>query len=213
MIPGGHARTHKKWIPRTGPGTGTGPGTSPETGPGTLVLLFQITCSQPKPVVLGPVPGQGPGTSPRSGVWSWDWSHGPDTGPGTGPRTSPGGSPSLIESWCIGSQFKLLCCHLKPLQTPFRTGTQDTGQGPRSPLPATKPARAVIDVLVVVEDPWIYSASESNTVKSNRARLGPACCRRPVQGNFGRASFRATPGEATAPGPTRSDLGASRPKR
>ena len=58
-------------------------------------------------------------------------------------------------------------------------------------------------------------------VEPNRARLGPAWtgspspgpCRRPVQGNFGRASFRATPGEATAPGPTRSDLGASRPKR
>ena len=33
------------------------------------------------------------------------------------------------------------------------------------------------------------------------------------KGSFGRASFRTTPGEATAPGPTRSDLGASRPKR
>ena len=55
----------------------------------------------------------------------------------------------------IGSQFKLLCCHLKPLQTRFRTGTQDTGQGPRSSLPATKPLTSL--------DPWIYSARESNT--------------------------------------------------
>ena len=76
-------------------------------------------------------------------------------------EAGPGSSPGVTAG--IGSQFKLLCCHLKPLQTPFRTGTQDTGQGPRSSLPATKPARAVIDVLVVVEDPWIYSARESNT--------------------------------------------------
>ena len=63
----------------------------------------------------------------------------------------PGSSPGVTAA--IGSQFNATSV----------TGTQDTGQGPRSSLPATKPARAVIDVLVVVEDPWIYSARESNT--------------------------------------------------
>ena len=46
MVPGGHTRTYKKWIPRTGPGT----------GPGTLVLVLRAACGRAKPV-LGLVPG------------------------------------------------------------------------------------------------------------------------------------------------------------
>ena len=133
-----HARTHEKWI-WTGPGT----------GPGTLVLPFQITC-QPRPV-LGPVLGLDQSRT---------------VGPGTGPRTGPG--------TVLGSVLGLVpdrtafrteagpgmeSCRLKPLQTPFHTGTR---------------------------------------VSEHCARLGPACpgpCRRPVQGNFGRASFRALPGQ------------------
>ena len=76
IVPQGHARTHKKWISRTGPGTGpktspgTSPGTGPGTGPGTLVLLFQITCSQPR---TGPGPDQ---SFPELvlGPVLWDWS-------------------------------------------------------------------------------------------------------------------------------------------
>ena len=115
----------------------TGPGTSPRTGPGTS-------------------PGTGPGTSPRTGVWFWDCLRSQDWSDRSWDQSRTG-------SWCDRWYWVPIQCHLKPLQTPFRTGTQDTGQGPRSSLPATKPARAVIDVLVVVEDPWIYSARESNT--------------------------------------------------
>ena len=159
IVPGGHARTHKKWISRTGPGTGpgTGPKTSPGTSPGPVLGLvlgpwfccFRLLVSQNGPETTGP------------------------TGPGTGPGTSPGTS--------LGSRSR-------ELQKTFRTGTQDTGQGPRLSLIATslggptalflgpaqrhKPARAVIDgravscltfplILVVVEDPWI--SRESNT--------------------------------------------------
>ena len=82
IVPERHARTHKKWIPRTGPGTGPGtsPGTSPGTGPGTLVLLFQITSSQPKPVLQ-------------------DWSR---------EQSGPGTEAGLIESWCDRWYFKFL---------------------------------------------------------------------------------------------------------
>ena len=162
---------------RTGPGTG--PGTSPETSP--------VVSDQ----------GTGPG------VWSWNWSRTRDQS-----QDRRDWSQAQDQSWDrsgsgIESQFKLLCCHLKPLQTPFRTGTQDTGQGPRSSLPATKPARAVMDVLVVVEDPWIYSARESNT--SSQPATSP--------GQLREGQFQGDPGRGDCSRPTRSDLGASRPKR
>ena len=61
-----------------------------------------------------------------------------------------------------------------------------------------KPARAVIEILVVVEDPWMYSARESNTLIQTAPDSD-----QPGQG----------PKSRTSPGPTLSDLGASRPKR
>ena len=101
--------------------TGLGPVLGPVLGLvlGPLVFLLQITCTQPKPV---PVLEQNPGTVPDPGTRNCDW--------GTSPRTSPVlGRPGLvpatiqagpgIESWCDRwAHFKLLWCHLKPLQTP-----------------------------------------------------------------------------------------------
>ena len=75
----------------------------------------------------GPVPGPtGPGTLVVSDYLV--------LGPVLGPvwEAGPG-----IESWCDRWYFKLLWCDLKKLQKTFRTGTQDTGQGPRSSLIAT----------------------------------------------------------------------------
>ena len=70
----------------TSPGS---PGTGPGTGPGTLVLLFQMTCSQPKlvPGPIGPRFGPGTGVPERSG-----------TGVRTSPRTSRTGLGPVWEA-------------------------------------------------------------------------------------------------------------------
>ena len=56
---------------------------------------------------------------------------------------------------------------------------------------------------------WSWDRSQDRTWDWSLRQTETTCpgpCRQPVQGNFGRASFRA-------PGLTRSDLGASRPER
>ena len=156
-IPGGHTQTHKKWIARTVPGPVLGPVLGPGPVPDRSRDQSQDRSwqSQDRGLVQDRS-STGPRTSPRTG--------GLVLGPVLGLVLTGLGSRSGIESWCDRWYWVPIQCHLKP---PFRTGTQDTGQGPRSSLPATKPARAVIDVLVVVEDPWIYSARESNGPSGN----------------------------------------------
>ena len=104
---------------------------------------------------------RGPAWDATGSDWNhdscWSWTS-PGTGPGTGPGTLvllfqitckpvlgpvPGPVPGLPRpckpgvSAGIGSHFKLLWCHLKPLQTPFRTGTRVSGHWTGSQVPVT----------------------------------------------------------------------------
>ena len=123
--------------------------------------------------------------------WSWDRSQ------------DQSGSRSGIESWCdrwywVPIQTAALPPQTTPDTFPDWHPGHWTGSQVVTPCDQTGPcgysrpcgSRGSLDPF----------CKRVQYVKSNRARLGPACCRRPVQGNFGKASFRATPGEATAPG-------------
>ena len=146
-----------------------GPRTGPGTGPGTLVLLFQITCSQP---VLGAVPGAARDQSQnRYELWdrSWDWSQDQSrTGVWSWER-------SQHRSWDRSWDFST-----------FRT---EAGPGWS---PATNRSTRLSGLAPVLRQ-------TGTSLSRSLPATGPGQLR---EGQF-----------QGAPGPTRSDLGASRPKR
>ena len=146
IVPEGHARTHKKWTPRTVLG--------PVLGPVLGVLGPWFCCFR---LLVRTGPKTGPGTGPRTSPDSHD-----RPGTGLGPENFPDWHPG---HW-TGSQVVTDCDQLR--------GTNSLVSRTSSTQLRHKPARAVIDrravicltfslILVVVEDPWIYSARESNT--------------------------------------------------
>ena len=140
--PWGHARTHEKWISRTGPGTGPG------TGPSWRFCCFRLLVVSQNRSWDRSQDRSWDRSWDQSWDRSWDWSQtscrtgltdpgtaGPRTRPGTGPGAGPlsGLKPVPDRVLLAGASN---CCdatsnrsrHLSGLAPVF----QDTGQGPRS---------------------------------------------------------------------------------
>ena len=143
------------------------------------------------------------------------WSSRTSTGPVLGPVLGPVPGPVLGPVWEAGPGANSNCC-----AATSNRSRHVSGLAPRTLYRVPGRHRAVIDILVVVEDPWIYSARESTTSSQtapdwDQPGQGPKSRSLPATGpgQLREGQFQGDPGRGDCSRPTRSDLGASRPKR
>ena len=188
---------------------GTGPGTGPRTGPVPGPVLGPVLGLVRTGFFLGLVSRTSAGTSPGTSPATLGLVPGPVPGPAVWSSVR---DQVLVRPLVLGPNSN--CC-----AATSNRSRHVSGLAPRT-LDRVPGRHSVIDVLVVVEDPWIYSARESNTSSQtapdwDQPGQGPKSRSLPATGpgQLREGQFQGDPGRGDCSRPTRSDLGASRPKR